>query len=73
MKKQKITLKLIQQDEWEEYFNDYRSACHQLSEQITETDKEIDLRVYKLYGLTYDEVLIVDAEFSVSREEYEYM
>ena len=70
LKKQKITLKLIQQDEWEEYFNDYRSACHQLSEQITETDKEIDLRVYKLYGLTYDEVLIVDADFGVSREEY---
>lgn len=72
LKKQKITLKLIQQDEWEEYFNDYRSACHQLSEQITETDKEIDLRVYKLYGLTYDEVLIVDADFEVSREEYNH-
>ena len=70
LKKQKITLKLIQQDEWEEYFNNYRSACHQLSEQIAETDKEIDLRVYKLYGLTYDEVLIVDADFEVSREEY---
>lgn len=70
LKKQKITLKLIQQDEWEEYFNNYRSACHQLSEQIAETDKEIDLRVYKLYGLTYDEVLIVDADFWVSREEY---
>lgn len=72
LKKQKITLKLIQQDEWEEYFNDYRSACHQLSEQITETDKEIDLCVYKLYGLTYDEVLIVDADFEVSREEYNH-
>ena len=71
LKKQKITLKLIQQDEWEEYFNDYRSACHQLSEQIAETDKEIDLRVYKLYGLTYDEVLIVDAEFYVVREIYD--
>lgn len=70
LKKQMITLKLSQQDEWEDYFNDYRSACHQLSEQITETDKEIDLRVYKLYGLTYDEVLIVDADFEVSREEY---
>ena len=70
LKKQKITLKLIQQDEWEEYFNDYRSVCHQLSEQITETDKKIDLRVYKLYGLTYDEVLIVDADFGISREEY---
>ena len=70
LKKQKITLKLSQQDEWEDYFNDYRSACNHLSEQITETDKEIDLRVYKLYGLTYDEVLIVDADFGVSREEY---
>lgn len=71
LKKQKITLKLIQQDEWEEYFNNYRSACHQLSEQITETDKEINLRVYKLYGLTYDEVLIVDADFKYSRVQYE--
>lgn len=71
LKKQKITLKLSQQDEWEEYFNDYRSACRQLSEQIAKIDKEIDLRVYKLYGLTYDEVLIVDADFSVSRDEYD--
>lgn len=71
LKKQKITLKLSQQDEWEEYFNDYHSACRQLSEQIAKTDKEIDLRVYKLYGLTYDEVLIVDADFSVSRDEYD--
>ena len=71
LKKQKITLKLSQQDEWEEYFNDYRSACRQLSEQIAKIDKEIDLRVYKLYGLIYDEVLIVDADFSVSRDEYD--
>lgn len=71
LKKQKITLKLSQQDEWEEFFNNYRSVCRQLSEQIAETDKEIDLRVYKLYDLTYDEVLIVDADFGVSRGAYE--
>lgn len=71
LKKQKITLKLTQQDDWEEYFNDYRSVCCQLFEQIAKTDNEIDLRVYKLYGLTYDEVLIVDADFCVSREEYD--
>lgn len=71
LKKQKITLKLSQQDEWEEYFNDYRTECRKLSEQIEETDREIDLRVYKLYGLTYDEVLIVDAETPITREEYE--
>lgn len=70
LKKQKITLKLSQQDEWEEYFNDYRTECLKLSEQIEKTDREIDLRVYKLYGLTYDEVLIVDAETPITREEY---
>ncbi len=71
LKKQKITLKLSQQDEWEEYFNDYRTECRKLSERIEKTDRDIDFRVYKLYGLTYDEVLIVDAETPITREEYE--
>lgn len=71
LKKQKITLKLKEQVEWEDFFNDYRSACRQLSEQITETDKEINLRVYKLYDLTYDEVLIVDADLEINREKYD--
>ena len=71
LKKQKITLKLLEQEEWEDYFNNYRSVCNQLSEQIAETEKEIDFRVYKLYGLTYDEVLIVDTDFSFNREEFE--
>ena len=56
LKKQKIKLSLAQQDEWEDYFNQYRNDCQQLSEQIAGTDREIDLRVYQLYGLTYDEV-----------------
>ena len=41
-----------------------------------DTSKEettIDLLVYHLYGLTYDEVLIVDPETSITREEYEKM
>ena len=63
-------MKLIEQDECEEYFNSYRSACFELAKQIAETDREIDFRVYKLYGLTYDEVLIVDSNFEICREEY---
>ena len=61
----------MEQEEWEDYFNSYCSVCKQLSEQIAKTEKEIDLRVYKLYGLTYDEVLIVDADFEFSRSQYE--
>ena len=34
-------------------------------------ESEIDLLVYQLYGLTYDEVLIVDPETPIKREEYE--
>ena len=34
-------------------------------------ENEIDKQVYHLYGLTYDEVLIVDPETPITREEYE--
>lgn len=33
-------------------------------------ENKIDLLVYHLYGLTYDEVLIVDPETPITREEY---
>jgi hypothetical protein len=71
LKKQKIKLSLVQQDEWEDYFNQYRQACQELSEQIKNTGNEIDQLVFYLYGLTYDEVLIVDPETPVLREYYE--
>ena len=60
LKKQKINLSLAQQDEWEDYFNQYRNDCQQLSEQIAQTDREIDQRVYQLYGLTEEEIRIVE-------------
>jgi len=34
-------------------------------------EHQIDLLVYHLYGLTYDEVLIVDPQTPITREEYE--
>ena len=41
--------------------------------QLTSIDDEqqIDIFIYHLYGLTYDEVLIVDPETPITREEYE--
>ncbi|MBK8943645.1 MAG: Eco57I restriction-modification methylase domain-containing protein [Ignavibacteriae bacterium] len=70
LKKQKIELSLKQQDEWEEYFNEYKTKINQLQEEITKTDNEIDVMVYKLYNLTYEEVKIVDPQFWLSEEEY---
>ena len=37
---------------------------------ISTIDKAIDITVYKLYGLTYDEVKIVDPETPITEEEY---
>jgi type I restriction-modification system DNA methylase subunit len=59
LKKQKIRLSLVQQDEWEDYFNQYRQVCQELSEQIQATDNEIDDRVFDLYGLTPEEKRII--------------
>lgn len=59
LKKQKIKLSLAQQDEWENYFNQYREACQELTAQIFATDNEIDNRVFDLYGLTPEEREIV--------------
>ena len=37
---------------------------------ITEYKDKIDITVYKLYGLTYSEVLTVDKDFKLSEKEY---
>ncbi len=60
LKKQKVNLSLTKQDEWEEYFNSYKSEINQLQIEIEKTDKEIDQMVYQLYGLTDDEIAIVE-------------
>jgi len=40
-------------------------------EPTIEFEQRIDRLVYHLYGLTYDEVLVVDPETPITREEYE--
>jgi HPt (histidine-containing phosphotransfer) domain-containing protein len=60
LKKQKINLTLVQQDEWEEYFNLYKDEINQLQSEINKTDQEIDQMVHELYGLTEEEIKIVE-------------
>lgn len=62
LKKKKINISLIQQDEWEEYFNNYKTELNNLQFEISNTDKEIDQMVYELYGLTKEEIAIVEGE-----------
>ena len=62
LKKQKIKLSFNQQDEWEDYFDSYKKEINELQFQINKTDDEIDQMVYELYGLTDEEIEIVEKE-----------
>ncbi|MBO6792892.1 MAG: transposase [Balneolaceae bacterium] len=53
-------LPLQEQAEWMDYFNQQKAKADELKAQITQTDKEIDAMVYELYGLTEEEVKIVE-------------
>ncbi len=59
LKKQKLSIPLKQQDEWEDFFNERVAECQELSAQIKATDEEIDTKVFDLYGLTEEDRRIV--------------
>ncbi|NHB70232.1 TaqI-like C-terminal specificity domain-containing protein [Perlabentimonas gracilis] len=59
-KKQKKQLTLKEQDEWEEYFNNYKTVCLNLSDETICVDKEIDLMVYNLFDINKEEIDLID-------------
>jgi hypothetical protein len=46
--------------EWMEVFETKKAEAQILKTEIDQTDKEIDQMVYELYGLTEDEIEIVE-------------
>ncbi len=60
LKKKKIKLSLAEEAEWEDYFLAEQQKAQALQTQINQTDKEIDAMVYELYGLTEEEIAIVE-------------
>jgi len=60
LKKQKVELTLSQKADWEHYFDQEKNKALQIQSQITSTDQEIDRMVYELYGLTEEEIAIVE-------------
>jgi hypothetical protein len=58
--KKKVKLTLKEQDEWSDYFEGYKKELTGLKQEIEKTDREIDQMVYKLYGLTEEEIRIVE-------------
>ena len=60
LSKQKIKPTLPQQAEWMNYFDNQKTKALALQTVIDKTDKEIDAMVYTLYGLSEDEIKIVE-------------
>ena len=46
------------------------SKCENPSADTSSDEQEIDRLVYHLYGLTYEEVKVVDPETPITKEEY---
>lgn len=57
----KVKISLQQKDELLQLFEKYRKECADLDAQIQKTDHEIDQLVYKLYGLTNEEIQTVES------------
>lgn len=60
LKKVKVKLSLSEEAEWMGYFNEQKQKAQAIKSEIDRTDKEIDQMVYELYGLTEDEIKIVE-------------
>lgn len=58
--KKKVKLSLSEEAEWEDYFETESKKAQDLKTQIDKTDKEIDQMVYELYGLSEEEIGIVE-------------
>jgi hypothetical protein len=58
--KLKIKLSLSQEAEWKEYFRSEAAKLNAIKSQIDTTDKAIDAMLYALYGLSDEEISIVE-------------
>jgi hypothetical protein len=57
-----VPIKIVNTEkaEWMAYFNKKKAEANALQSEINRIDKEIDQMVYQLYGLTPEEIAIVE-------------
>jgi REP element-mobilizing transposase RayT len=60
LQKAKIKLSLSEEAQWMDYFNEQKEKAQTLKFEIDKTNREIDRMVYALYGLTEEEIKIVE-------------
>ena len=60
LRKTKVTLGLAEEAEWMKYFNEQKQKAEQLKTEMNRIDNEIDQMVYELYGLTEEEIKVIE-------------
>ena len=60
LKKQKIKMSLSDESDWIDFFELQSKSYSEISNSINSLEKEIDQMVYELYGLTEEEIKIVE-------------
>ncbi len=60
LKKAKVKLSLADKSEWMDFFEAEKTKAQTLQSEIQKVDSEIDQMVYQLYGLTEEEIKIVE-------------
>lgn len=60
LKKVKVQMGLPEEAEWMQYFSEQKQKAQELKSEINRVDAEIDQMVYRLYGLTNDEIKVVE-------------
>lgn len=49
-------------DEWEPYLNEHRAKVDAMTRQLADAEEELNERVYRLFGLTADEIKLLQRE-----------
>jgi len=60
LKKVRVHLSIEEEAEWLTYFNKKKTEANALQAEIDRIDKQIDLMVYELYGLSEEQVRVVE-------------
>ena len=58
--KQKVKLSLSQQSEWMTFLTEQQAKAHTIQTVLDQTEREINKLVYQLYGLTNEEITIIE-------------
>ncbi len=64
LKKQKFKLSLKKEEEWEDYFTYSQNSCLNIESELNELEHDINNLIYDLYGLTPEEIAIIENSFS---------